>query len=247
MLPDLTGLGTPEPVWTGWGDLAKFPELSLSPCPRTVVLIAPHPGDEVLGAGGTLALLAAAGARVRIVAVTDGEAPHPHSRSITPDQLRVRRVAERAEALRRLGLGDAEVVRCRIPDGGVAGNEQLLADTLGQLVSPGGWCLSPWDRDGHPDHDAVGRAARLAADRAGAISLSYPVWMWHWSTPGDERVPWGRAVRVPLPRHVAEAKRSASAAFTTQVTALSEDTGDLPVLPQPVLARLLREFEVLFR
>lgn len=44
----------------------------------------PHPDDEVLGFGGALALLAGQGARLRIVADTDGEASHPHSPTLSP-------------------------------------------------------------------------------------------------------------------------------------------------------------------
>lgn len=40
---------------------------------RPVVMLAPHPDDEVLGAGGLLARLAATGTPVHIVHVTDGE------------------------------------------------------------------------------------------------------------------------------------------------------------------------------
>ena len=41
---------------------------------RKVLLLATHPDDEILGAGGTLALLAASGAEVRIVVFSRGEA-----------------------------------------------------------------------------------------------------------------------------------------------------------------------------
>ena len=42
-----------------------------------MVVIAAHPDDEVLGVGGTMAVLAAGGAQLRLIAVTDGEASHP--------------------------------------------------------------------------------------------------------------------------------------------------------------------------
>jgi hypothetical protein len=50
--------------------------------------------------------------------------------------------------------------------------------------------------DGHPDHEAVGRAARSAARRTDAILLEYPIWMWHWAFTDDFAVSWSRAQRA---------------------------------------------------
>ena len=63
---------------------------------------------------------------------------------------------------------------------------------------PGTWCAATWRGDGHPDHEAVGRAAATAVERTGAVLVEYPVWMWHWALPGDPDVPWYRAHTVPL-------------------------------------------------
>ena len=68
--------GTPEEAWESWLELRHLPVADPQAW-RSVVIVAAHPDDEVLGAGGTMALLAAAGARLRLVAVTDGEASHP--------------------------------------------------------------------------------------------------------------------------------------------------------------------------
>lgn len=40
-----------------------------------VLVIAPHPDDEVLGVGGTMARLSDAGAEVHVAIVTTGRAP----------------------------------------------------------------------------------------------------------------------------------------------------------------------------
>lgn len=41
-----------------------------------IVVVAPHPDDEVLGVGGTIARLASAGREVHVVVVTKGMPPH---------------------------------------------------------------------------------------------------------------------------------------------------------------------------
>jgi hypothetical protein len=68
--------------------------------------------------------------------------------------------------------------------------------------------------------------------------------MWHWAHPGDPRVPWERAVRVPLPAAAAARKRSAIGCFTSQL----EDRPDLlgPVLAPDFVAHFTRDFELLF-
>src|SRR6202035_4923726 len=66
----------------------------------SALVVAPHYDDEVLGCGGLLAQLAASGAAVRVLFLTDGggtEAPDP-------DTYRSRRREESAKAAEILGL-----------------------------------------------------------------------------------------------------------------------------------------------
>ena len=228
--------GTPEEAWESWLELRYLPAASPQAC-RSVVVVAAHPDDEVLGVGGTMALLAAGGARLRLIAVTDGEASHPGA---DPEAIARTRIAESADALAVLGIPDIEVIRLRFPDTGLAACEDELSARLGELCAGFGFCLAPWEGDAHADHEAAGRAARRAALEV----LSYPIWMWHWAKPADRRVPWLRACQVPLPPEVAARKRSAIGAFASQLTD-REDAG--PVLPPGIAAHFTREREVLLR
>ena len=100
--------------------------------------------------------------------------------------------------------------------------------------------LAPWSGDGHPDHEACGRAAR----RAAAAVLEYPVWTWHWAEPDDARVPWSRARRVDLDADAAARKAAAVGCFRTQVAAIGPAPADAAVLPDRVLAHFRRDHEV---
>ncbi|MGH3149424.1 MAG: PIG-L deacetylase family protein [Streptosporangiaceae bacterium] len=233
--------GTAEEAWDSWVELGFLPAADPAAW-ASVVIVAAHPDDEVLGVGGTMALLAAAGARLRLVAVTDGEASHPRA---DPAQIARARTAESAAALQMLGVRDIEVIRLRLPDTGLAACEDELAGVLREHCAGFSICLAPWEADAHADHEAAGRAARRAACEAGQEVLSYPIWMWHWAKPGDARVPWHRACRIPLTAAAAVRKRAAIGAFTSQLTD-REDAGG-PVLPAGVVAHFTRRQEVLLR
>jgi LmbE family N-acetylglucosaminyl deacetylase len=237
--------GTEERSWAAWPWLSTLPGAGLASTGlarlagvRSAVVVAAHPDDEVLGAGGLIAMLAAARARLRLVAVTDGERSHRgHS---SPAALARRRTAETTAALCALGARAAEVVRLQLPDSKLAAREDQLTAALAPLVAGFDLCLAPWDGDMHPDHEAAGRAARRAGP--GQL-LHYPVWMWHWAAPGDPRVPWDRALRVPLPPRAAGRKRAAIRCFASQTEDRGHGLG--PVLSPGMIAHFTRTMEVL--
>jgi LmbE family N-acetylglucosaminyl deacetylase/GT2 family glycosyltransferase len=110
-----------------------------------VLVLAPHPDDEVFGCGGAIVQSLAAGAEVHLVVLTDGAAQGDPG---------IRR-AEALEASVRLGLGEPEfwglADRSLKPDDpNLAGRlRDLLVDMLPRLV------LLPSPAEIHPDHRAV--------------------------------------------------------------------------------------------
>jgi LmbE family N-acetylglucosaminyl deacetylase len=233
--------GTDETVWRDWPAPAGWPELDLAAlADQTVVVLAAHPDDEVLGVGGLLARLAGLGADLRLVWATDGEASHPHSTAPLAARLGAIRRSESALAAERLGLAAAPRRHLGLRDGRLAADEELLTELLAAEVVEAGVVIAPWSGDGHPDHEACGRAAR----RAAAVVLEYPVWTWHWAEPDDLRVPWARARRVDLDAETAARKAAAVGCFRTQVTAIGPAPADAAVLPDRVLAHFRRGHEV---
>jgi LmbE family N-acetylglucosaminyl deacetylase len=114
--------GTAEEAWRAWDGLRHLPAADPLGWPSAVI-VAAHPDDEILGAGGTMAMLAAAGARLRLIAVTDGEASHPGA---DPEAIARVRTAESAAARHVLGAGHIEVTRLHLPDTGPRPQEVLL-------------------------------------------------------------------------------------------------------------------------
>lgn len=242
----IVGSGTPEADWRLWLLTHELPVLAMTGCDRAVV-VAPHPDDETLGLGGLIATLLAAGKPVVVVALTDGEASHPHSSTVTPDRLRSRRIAETAAALAVLAAGlpgAIQVQRLQLPDGGLT--ETPIAEHLGGLLQPTDWCFTTWERDGHPDHEVAGRAARTACERTGARAFGFPVWTWHWAAPGDDRVPWQLAHRLALTPDAHRRKAEAIACYASQTRPLGPAAGDAPVVPPDDLAHFARPDEIVF-
>ncbi|WP_370333016.1 PIG-L deacetylase family protein [Mycolicibacterium hippocampi] len=235
--------GTPTHAWLDAG--LRLPSLDLSDCPE-VVLVGAHPDDETLGFGGTAVQLAEAGVRVQIVSASDGGAARPNQSLLQRFQLERVRRAELYNAAGVMGLNAPFCLG--LPDGQLARHEDRMADLLTELLAtkpPGTWCAATWRGDGHPDHEAVGRAAATAAERSDAVLVEYPVWMWHWAQPVDPAVPWDRAYSVPLSRFAVERKHRAAQSFRSQF--VPPAPGVPPVLPPFVLSRLLAVGEVVFR
>ena len=237
----LTRGGTPVPVWLAALDGEPLPPLDLSGCPGLVV-VAPHPDDETLGLGATIAQLAATGVNVQVVSVSDGGAAQSgtnRSRLETTRRYELRRATEI--------LGLPPPVSLGLPDGQLTDHEDSLADLLVELLggaAPGTWCAATWRGDGHPDHEAVGRAAAHACARTDVTLLEYPIWMWHWASPADPAVPWARAHSVRVSGRALDRKRLAAQCFRSQLKPMGGH--DTPVLPAFVLQRLLAVGEVLF-
>ena len=243
MIRELADEGTPESRWVAWLESCQFPPLIVPPATH-VLVVAPHPDDEILGCGGLLLRLHQRGTRLTIVAVTDGEASHPDSLVATPAMLRVRRAAEAETASARLGLKGVGRVRLGVPDGRVGDHRSELTDVLVALSAPGTLVLAPWHGDGHPDHDAAGSAAVAAAECSAAHLLRYLVWTWHWAVPADPSVPWDLAVRVELSPDEQRAKRWAVDAFASQLRPIGPGPGDLPIVGPSELAHHLRGEEI---
>ena len=70
--------GTAEADWAASGLLERLRPLDLKGL-RRLIVVAAHPDDESLGAGGLIAEAAALGVPVTVVVATLGEASHPDS------------------------------------------------------------------------------------------------------------------------------------------------------------------------
>lgn len=152
---------------------------------KSLVVIAPHPDDETLGAGGTIARFAEAGVKVSVLIVSG------HLPPLYPPQAFETTKAEADAAMKVLGASDWEFLR--IPATKV--HEAPVAEVTGKIVSfmkarsPEAVLIPFPDR--HIDHrvlfDYSVVACRPVHKQAPRIVLAYETLSeTHWNVPGIE-------------------------------------------------------------
>lgn len=209
--------------------------------------VAPHPDDEALGCGGTLARLAQNGVRVGIAWVSDGGLSHPHSPSHPRAKLAALRENEALQSAQILGA--TQTFFQRLPDGelpfpdeprfeeAVASAQEILAEFAPQTL------LLPWRRDPHRDHRASWLIWATAAHDLELQRFEYFVWAFEraaqseWPRRGE-----ARAFRVDIGA-VAACKRAAIEAHASQISDLIADDPTAFRLSPEVLAHFAGAFE----
>lgn len=134
---------------------------------RRVLVIAPHPDDETLGCGGTLARLAPA-CDVHVLLVTNGDGGGD-----LPPETSALRKQEMAAAVRTLGIAN-EVLHLDEPDGRFDDTSSFRAAlaAIVQRLQPD-WVFLPWLGDSHPDHSRISRASSEVLRRSGVEQVLY--------------------------------------------------------------------------
>lgn len=169
-----------------------------------VVLIAPHPDDETLSLGATLADMADRAGTVTVVVATHGGSG-PGSTG---------RRAEGQHALAILGA-HIKTVWWNFPDGSLDETVDEIIGQLREFVDGQTLLLAPVECDGHCDHEAVSIAAETVARDRHAALLLYPVWLWHWAAPDD--IDFARLRTIAPSLRAIAAKNSALDCYASQL------------------------------
>lgn len=197
-----------------------------------LLVVAPHPDDEILGAGGLVQSWVTSGETVTVISVTDGEAAdrsHP--------QLDLVRRGELRDALRKLSSVHVKMERLGLPDGRVREHRNRLRNGILRHVDASGTIIAPYERDGHPDHETVGQVCLDIAQTEGISIARYPVWTWHHTEP--ETLKTSRWGRFPLSPAAQRAKKRALESFGSQM----RPQRGLPIVPPHLLEHFHRPYE----
>ncbi|BBX47260.1 hypothetical protein GCM10009641_14590 [Mycobacterium cookii] len=201
--------GTDESTWlldARWDTVARLGFDSLLEHYPHVLLLAPHPDDETLALGATLADLTDKAETVTVVVATYGGSGSGSTE---------RRV-EGEQALAALG-SHIKTIWWNLPDGLLRNAIDEMVDRLVELVDAKTLLFAPVECDGHADHEAVAAAAEAAAREREAALLYYPVWLWHWATPDD--IEWPRVRTIAPSLQALKSKAAALDCYTSQLTA----------------------------
>jgi len=239
---DAHAAGTSAEEWNDWHVLTDAAPLSLEGVARAVV-VAAHADDETLGAGGLIAALAARGVDLTIVIATDGAASHPQSPTHTPAQVAELRRREAEAAIESIAPA-ADLAFLDVGDGATIGREDDIRAGIAARLRGADLVVAPWRGDGHRDHRVVGEVAAQLASERGIRLLEYPVWMWHWGSPGaagSSEIAWSRH---PLSSDAIEAKRRAIDAYPSQTRGLGDEMGNERALEAEFLVHFERPVEL---
>jgi LmbE family N-acetylglucosaminyl deacetylase len=227
--------------------MAAFPDIPVLAA-TSLIVVAPHPDDDVLGCGALIARVAPL-MPVRVIYVTDGAASHDGSPTYPPQRLRDVREAEARRGLHRLGVRTPPLF-LRWPDGtvpqaGDATAAPLFAALLRAIPEREDVAVAvPWRRDPHCDHRCVHSLVEAVLHRRPqAVRFEYAVWLGvigeaSDAPAADEGVTIEMDSRPWLP-----AKRAALREHRSQLGGLITDAKWAFELPEPLLTRALGPVE----
>ena len=195
---------------------------------RALLVIAPHPDDETIGAHTLMMRLRRRGIAVRVMIVSDGAGSHRGSARWPTRRLVHERQRESRRVLRRIGIGAGEVSFLGLPDGALhehaRATHRAVARAVRGLPRPA-MVLTPSLLDDHPDHRVVAAAAR----RQGGVQWrTYPVW------PAGQRLSRARPIRLTAQERLM--KRHAIRSYRTQAGRITDDPAGFALTPRQIAA-----------
>jgi len=131
------------------------------------LVLAPHMDSEIIGMGGTIAILVKSGHQVVVVYLADGAAAYEGRvlQGFERQQFSLRRKSEAKEALGILGCTSDRLVFLDLPDARLAEYVPQAVDKVVDLILSTGANViyAPHPGEYHPDNRATNKMARLAA------------------------------------------------------------------------------------
>ena len=243
----ITGEGTAE---SAWRKILEFRQVPCHPLDwwitdtARLVVLAPHPDDEILTCGALLHQHALRGGDYLLVAATDGEASHEPTAQRSTRQLAAARRAETLQGLQQLGLSSKNMARLGLPDGRLQQYVANLRSALEHVLRPTDLLVTTYALDGHPDHEACGEAAKYSCARVNCRLAQAPVWLWHWAEPTERSIPWAKLHGFNIPASSQANKQRALAEHATQMAASGANQS--PILGPSILQRSERSSEYFF-
>jgi LmbE family N-acetylglucosaminyl deacetylase len=212
---------------------------------KTIVVFAPHPDDETLACGGTIALNRQHSNNVYVVFMTDGRNSHFSDFGITtdptPDELRDIRYDEARRATGILDVKNEDLIFLDFEDGTLEANLRAAKTKVEEILKrlKPDEVFFPSAEDKHSDHQATNTVVgeSLRAVWPAASVHQYIVW-------SDQKRPFrGRqSVTVDVSNVLALKKRAINQ-YQSQITIFSNNQPK-PVLSKTFLQKFMKPVEI---
>jgi LmbE family N-acetylglucosaminyl deacetylase len=150
-------------------------------CAGRIVIVAPHPDDEVIGCGGLIAHLVAEGRAPHVVVMTGGEGSHSGCCATDAESIRSARRGLTRKALSLLGVPEENLHELNFPDGKIS-TEHAEMNNLRALLarlSPDCVFVPHWG-EGWPDHVRTAQIVKEMLSEHTNV-WEYCVWMWYYN------------------------------------------------------------------
>lgn len=148
---------------------------------NNVLIIAPHPDDEVLGCAGLIDQLVNDGKAVNILFMSRGEGISKNCKYTKEDIIDIRKQLT-IGALSELGVTEERLSFLAFPDGKFSDVSNTEIEKLQSLILSGKYksIFYPHHWDGSPDHNYASKVVSdILLHSEGIVAYEYCVWLWH--------------------------------------------------------------------
>lgn len=177
-----------------------------------MLIVAPHPDDEVIGCGGLIARLVAKGNPPQIIVMTGGEGSHGKDCTNTAAIVNARRGLTR-DALAILGVPTDNIHELDFKDGGISETSPEV-EKLKELIAsfkPDSVLVPHWG-EGWTDHINTAKLVKKLVSNSTTV-WEYCVWMWYYNV--WRGLDWANAAKLRLTSREYELKLKAVDAYIT--------------------------------
>lgn len=176
-----------------------------------VLIVAPHPDDEVIGCGGVIARLVDEGNVPHVVVMTGGEGSHRGCCNLPDEELKTARRRLTRTSLSILGVPSENIHELNYPDGEISAENEQTEDLkkLIENLQPQTVFVPHWG-EGWPDHIKTAEIVKKMMSKDTEV-YEYCVWMWYYNI--WRGLDWENAVVLKMTHKEHELKLKAMDAY----------------------------------
>lgn len=195
---------------------------------KKIIIIAPHPEDEVLGCGGLITRMTASGSPPHIIVLTGGERSLGSESGIKEVEIKKARRNLTRKALTELGLPMENLHEFNLADGHIGESTEEQLNEVRECIiglNPDMLLVPHWG-EGWPDHINVSKLFTKGLPNNCEV-WEYCVWMWYYNV--WRGLDWKNASVLRLTKEEQSLKNRAIDEYVLPLSPIGRPwSGDLP-------------------